>query len=82
MDLRVAGIRPAEGCLPAAACHPVVVATAARLKADRPAAVTVVRPKAARPVAAAMADRRKVDRPAVATEARHPAAMVARLPVE
>ena len=79
MDLRVADIRPAEGCLPAAA-RPVAADTADRLKAARPAvAATVDRRKVARQVAAATVDRRKVARPAVATEVRRPAASVVRL---
>jgi hypothetical protein len=75
MDLRVAGIRRAEGCLRAAECHPVVD-TAVPRKADLPA-VTAVRPRAVlRPAAVATVARRKVVRPAVATEVRLPAASV------
>jgi hypothetical protein len=74
MDLRVAGIRRAEGCLRAAECHPVVD-TAVPRKADLPA-VTAVRPRAVLRPAAATVARRKVVRPAVATEVRLPAASV------
>ena len=88
MDLPVADIRlVVEGCLRAAGCHLVAVATGVLRKADRRAVtvvlrkvarpvVTVVRRKVARPVATVA--RRKVVRPRVATEVRLPAASVVR----